>query len=76
MSEVIALTADEAVRAGYSFETVMRMSPRQLHAISVRNAQLKAAALRDDATAARVGFGAGERAWKQFLAEIQKAEGA
>lgn len=67
----MALAVDAAVRAGYSYETVTRMSPRTLFAIAEITAKRDAKAVIDSATAARAG-GATEESWTKFVDSVRR----
>ena len=67
MTEFLALICDDAVRAGYSEEESMRMSPRKLSAVFQRSQKMRGQQIRDDATATRVGSWAKDTDWKTFM---------
>lgn len=68
----MAICVDEAVRAGYGFETVMGMSPIQVFEISKLAERRRRMDMKSEATTVRVGTNANEKQWTDFMDRLDE----
>lgn len=67
MTEYLARVADDAVRAGYSEEEALNMSPRKLAAVYHRSAEIRLRDRNDSAIATRIGSWAKDRDFTKLV---------
>lgn len=65
----MALSVDNAIRAGYPWDVVWDMSYMQLECIAAMSERKTKRDLRIDAVAARIGVNADKKTWEKFTKE-------